>query len=229
MERKLAQVLLLGYQRRVAHHVRVQPFCRSGWLRPGLPWRRGTGTPEARNFWACRSCRLFAGCGFPATRSSRSPRWCWWPSYSLAGERQSQRQRSLLMQSAFRRATEHGEIPAGPSQGTYEISLARGSTAALPPAAPGNAGHGAACGRPIRTLTQIGSTDKIVPRRMLLDSRLASFGHCGWKVVVMREAELGQRSHTRQCLTCKNKGCIGHCRFAKPIPTRSDASAGRAG
>jgi len=125
------------------------------------------------------------------------------------------------MQSAFRRATEHGEIPAGPTQGTYEISLARGSTAALPPAAPGNAGHGAACGRPIRTLTQIGSTDKIVPRRMLLDSRLASFGHCGWKVVVMREAELGQRSHTRQCLTCKNKGCIGHCRFAKPIPKRA--------
>ena len=37
----------------------------------------------------------------------------------------------------------------------------------------------------------------------------------------MREAELGQRSQTRQCLTCKNKGCIGHCRFAKPIHERT--------
>ena len=37
----------------------------------------------------------------------------------------------------------------------------------------------------------------------------------------MREADLGQRSQTRQCLTCKNKGCIGHCRFAKPIPKRA--------
>jgi hypothetical protein len=37
----------------------------------------------------------------------------------------------------------------------------------------------------------------------------------------MREAGLGQRSQTRQCLICKNKGCIGHCRFAKPIPKRA--------
>jgi len=39
----------------------------------------------------------------------------------------------------------------------------------------------------------------------------------------MREADLGQRSQTRQCLTCKNKGCIGHCRFAKPTPKRDPA------
>ena len=35
----------------------------------------------------------------------------------------------------------------------------------------------------------------------------------------MRETNLGQRGQ-RQCLTCKNKGCIGYCRFAKPIPKR---------
>jgi hypothetical protein len=41
------------------------------------------------------------------------------------------------------------------------------------------------------------------------------------EVVLMMEADLGQRSQTRQCLTCKNKGCIGHCRFAKPMPERT--------
>jgi len=41
----------------------------------------------------------------------------------------------------------------------------------------------------------------------------------------MREADLGQRGQTRQCLTCKNKGCIGHCRFAKPIPERTPTPA----
>ena len=37
----------------------------------------------------------------------------------------------------------------------------------------------------------------------------------------MREADLGKKIPRRQCLTCKNKGCIGHCRFAKPIPKRT--------
>jgi hypothetical protein len=37
----------------------------------------------------------------------------------------------------------------------------------------------------------------------------------------MKEADLGQRRQTRQCRTCKNKGCMGHCRFAKPIPDRT--------
>ena len=32
----------------------------------------------------------------------------------------------------------------------------------------------------------------------------------------MRETDLGRKIQRRQCLTCKNKGCIGHCRFAKP-------------
>jgi len=41
----------------------------------------------------------------------------------------------------------------------------------------------------------------------------------------MREADLGQRRQTRQCLTCKNKGCIGHCRFAKPISGRTSPPA----
>ena len=31
----------------------------------------------------------------------------------------------------------------------------------------------------------------------------------------MRGSDQGQRRKKRQCLTCKNKGCIGHCRFAK--------------
>ena len=37
----------------------------------------------------------------------------------------------------------------------------------------------------------------------------------------MREADLGQRSQTRQCLTCRDRRCIGHCRFAKPIGKRT--------
>ena len=37
----------------------------------------------------------------------------------------------------------------------------------------------------------------------------------------MREADLGQRTQRRECLTCKNKGCIGHCRFAKPTTKRT--------
>ena len=32
----------------------------------------------------------------------------------------------------------------------------------------------------------------------------------------MREANLAKKIQRRQCLTCKNKGCIGYCRFAKP-------------
>ena len=31
----------------------------------------------------------------------------------------------------------------------------------------------------------------------------------------MREADLGKKIPRRQCLTCKNKGCVGHCRFVK--------------
>jgi hypothetical protein len=35
----------------------------------------------------------------------------------------------------------------------------------------------------------------------------------------MSGTELGKKSQKRQCLTCKNKGCIGHCRFARSIST----------
>jgi hypothetical protein len=35
----------------------------------------------------------------------------------------------------------------------------------------------------------------------------------------MRGTEPGNRSQKRQCLTCKNKGCIGRCRFAKSTST----------
>ena len=33
----------------------------------------------------------------------------------------------------------------------------------------------------------------------------------------MSGTELGKRSQKRRCLTCKNKGCIGHCRFAESV------------
>ena len=34
----------------------------------------------------------------------------------------------------------------------------------------------------------------------------------------------GQMTRRRQCLTCKNKGCVGQCRFTKPLtkPTASN-------
>ena len=42
------------------------------------------------------------------------------------------------------------------------------------------------------------------------------------------EPDRGQLTQRRQCLTCKNKGCVGRCRFAKPItdptPIRESAA-----
>jgi len=41
----------------------------------------------------------------------------------------------------------------------------------------------------------------------------------------MRGSDQGQSSKKRQCLTCKNKGCVGHCRFAKAKGVSDQATA----
>ena len=42
------------------------------------------------------------------------------------------------------------------------------------------------------------------------------------------QSDRGQMTQRRQCLTCKNKRCVGRCRFAKPItdptPIRESAA-----
>ena len=41
----------------------------------------------------------------------------------------------------------------------------------------------------------------------------------------MRGSDQRQSRKKRQCLTCKNKGCIGHCRFAKAKGVPDQATA----
>jgi hypothetical protein len=36
----------------------------------------------------------------------------------------------------------------------------------------------------------------------------------------------GQMTRRRQCLTCKNKGCVGQCRFTKPLIKRTARNIG---
>jgi hypothetical protein len=40
----------------------------------------------------------------------------------------------------------------------------------------------------------------------------------------MRGSDQGKSSKKRQCLTCKNKGCIGHCRFAQSTGVSDEAA-----
>ncbi len=41
----------------------------------------------------------------------------------------------------------------------------------------------------------------------------------------MRGSDQGQSRRKRHCLTCKNKGCIGHCRLAKAKGVSDQATA----
>ena len=69
-----------AHEHRAVGDVRGQPACRWACCRPGLRWTAATGTRAAASFWARRSCRPCAGCGFRETQSSPPAPWRWWCS-----------------------------------------------------------------------------------------------------------------------------------------------------
>lgn len=51
---------------------------------------------------------------------------------------------------------------------------------------------------------------------------------CGRKNIGILQSNQGPKTTKRKCLTCKNRGCIGHCRFSNATGKRIPSAMGSA-